>query len=58
MFVQTNRKLPREKYKRKKQKYLGKFFTSLFSNITDSSMGCNINAQKNFENEYVLAVNT
>ncbi|XP_060830923.1 cytochrome P450 4C1-like [Bombus pascuorum] len=26
--------------------------------ICDSSMGCNINAQKNFENEYVLAVNT
>lgn len=30
MFVQTNCKLPREKYKKKKQKYLGKFFTSLF----------------------------
>ncbi|KAF3422421.1 LOW QUALITY PROTEIN: hypothetical protein E2986_02542 [Frieseomelitta varia] len=26
--------------------------------ICDSSMGCNINAQKNFENEYVSAVNT
>ena len=29
-----------------------------FFNIADSSMGCNINAQKNFENEYVSAVNT
>ncbi|KOX74847.1 Cytochrome P450 4c3 [Melipona quadrifasciata] len=26
--------------------------------ICDSSMGCNINAQKNFEDEYVSAVNT
>lgn len=27
-------------------------------NVTDSSMGCNINAQTNFKNEYVQAVNT
>ncbi|XP_043522817.1 cytochrome P450 4c3-like isoform X2 [Frieseomelitta varia] len=38
--------------------YLRPWLGSGLVTSTDSSMGCNINAQKNFENEYVSAVNT